>query len=139
MSTWPLSLEMSTRLLSPSHYLKARDEHAATFSEDEHIATFSHSFSQGKRTCRDEHSATFSGEMSTRLLSPSHYLKARDEHMATFSVSRQEMSTRLLSLEMSSRLLHPSHSLKARDEHSATFSGDEHNAIISISFTQGKR
>ena len=41
MSTRLLSLEMSTVLLSPSHSLKARDEHAATFSGDEHKATFS--------------------------------------------------------------------------------------------------
>jgi len=32
MSTRLLSLEMSTRLLSPSHSLKTRDEHKATVS-----------------------------------------------------------------------------------------------------------
>ena len=67
-------------------------------------------------------------EMSTRLLSPSHALKAREEHAASVSgdehkatlyslpliLSKQEMSTRLLSLEMSTRLLAPSHSLNAR-------------------------
>ena len=51
MSTWLLSLEMGTRLLSPSHSLKTRDEHKTTFSGDEHKATFS---------SRDEHKATFS-------------------------------------------------------------------------------
>ena len=96
MSTWLLSLEMSTRLLSPSHSLKARDERVATFSGDEHKATLP-------------------------------------------LISRQEMSTRLLSLEMSTRLLSPSHSLKTRDEHKATFSGDEHKATFSLSFSQGKR
>jgi len=40
---------MSTRLLSPSHSLKARGEHKATLSGDEHKATVSLSFSQGKR------------------------------------------------------------------------------------------
>ena len=49
MSTRLLSLEMSTRLLSPSHSLKARDEHVATFSGGERKATSSLSFSQGKR------------------------------------------------------------------------------------------
>ena len=34
MSTRLLSLEMSTRLLSPSHSLKTRDEHKATVSGD---------------------------------------------------------------------------------------------------------
>ena len=45
----PLSLEMSSRPLSPSRSLKARDEHEATFSGDELKATVSLSFSQGKR------------------------------------------------------------------------------------------
>ena len=42
----PLSLEMSSRPLSPSRSLKARDEHEATFSGDELKATVSLSFSQ---------------------------------------------------------------------------------------------
>ena len=80
MSTWLLSLEMSTRLLLPL-ISQARDEHKATFSGDEHKATFSLSFSQGQEMS----TRLLSLEMSTRLLSPSHSLKARDEHMATFS------------------------------------------------------
>ena len=39
MSTRLLSPEMSTRLLSPSRALKTRDEHKATFSGNEHKAT----------------------------------------------------------------------------------------------------
>ena len=42
-------LEMSTRLLSPSHSNKARDERKATVSGDERKATVSLSFSQDKR------------------------------------------------------------------------------------------
>ena len=49
MSTRLLSLEMSARPLSPSHALKARDEHKVTFSGDEHKATLSLSCSQDKR------------------------------------------------------------------------------------------
>jgi len=56
-------------------------------------------------------------EMSTRLLSPSHSLKARDELKATVSGD----------------------SLKARDEHKAAVSGDEHKATVSLSFSQYKR
>ena len=59
MSMEPLSLEMSSRPLSlsrslkdsrplsPSRFLKARDEHGAAFSRDELKATVSLSFSQG--------------------------------------------------------------------------------------------
>ena len=81
MSTWLLSLEVSARLLPPSHSLKARDEHAATFSGDEHMATlFPLILSRQEMSTR-----LLSLEMSTRLLSPSQSLKARDEHRATFS------------------------------------------------------
>ena len=47
------SLEMSTRLLSPSHSPKAREEHKATVSGDEHEATLS-------TVSGDEHKATLS-------------------------------------------------------------------------------
>jgi hypothetical protein len=65
--------------------------------------------------------------MSTRLLSPSHSLRARDEHKATISGDEHKATVSLSSI-------------KAKDERVATFStfsGGERKATLSFSFSAG--